>query len=254
MLDLQGYGPGIFNGAILTVKLAIFSLVIAVLLGLITAVARYSGGKIASVLAVSYTSLVRGVPDLVLMMLIYFGLQVGLNNFSEWLYELHETYAINAFYIEHGWLTLSAFYEDGMYFNIDEFSAGVLTIGFIFGAYLGETFRGALLSVDKGQLEAATAYGMSDWQVFRRVMFPQMMRFALPGIGNNWLVLVKTTALVSIIGLSDMVKLAKEAAMTTYEPFLFFIPVAFVYLAITTVSEIVLKYLERHFSKGVEGH
>jgi len=103
-------------------------------------------------------------------------------------------------------------------------------------------------------LEAATAYGMSDWQVFRRVMFPQMMRFALPGIGNNWLVLVKTTALVSIIGLSDMVKLAKEAAMTTYEPFLFFIPVAFVYLAITTVSEIVLKYLESHFSKGVEGH
>ena len=170
------------------------------------------------------------------------------------MYDLHETVAIKAFYIEQGWLTLSAFYEDGMYFTIDEFSAGVVTIGFIFGAYMGETFRGALLSVDKGQLEAATAYGMSEWQVFHRVMFPQMMRFALPGIGNNWLVLVKTTALVSIIGLSDMVKLAKEAAMTTYEPFLFFIPVAFVYLAITTVSEIVLKYLERHFSKGVEGH
>jgi arginine/ornithine transport system permease protein len=254
MLDLQGYGPSIFNGAIITIQLALFSLVIAVILGLVTAVARYSGGKLASTLAVSYTSLVRGVPDLVLMMLMYFGLQVGLNSFSEWLYELHENYAINDFYLAHGWTTLSTFYDDGLYINIDEFNAGVLTIGFIFGAYMAETFRGALLSVDKGQIEAATAYGMSEWRIFRRVMFPQMMRFALPGIGNNWLVLVKTTALVSVIGLSDMVKLAKEAAMTTYQPFVFFIPVALVYLAITTVSEIALKYLERHYSKGVEGH
>ena len=254
MIDLLGYGPSIFAGAIITIKLALFSLITAVLLGLITAVARYWGGKLASTIAVIYTSLVRGVPDLVLMMLIFFGLQVGLNNFSEWLYEIHEQYQINAFYLAQGWTALAQFYDDGLYINIDEFNAGVLTIGFIFGACMAETFRGALLAIDKGQLEAATAYGMTPWQIFRRVMFPQMMRFALPGIGNNWLVLVKTTALVSIIGLADMVKLAKDAAMTTFEPFLFFIPVALVYLAITTVSEIVLKYLQHYYNKGIEGH
>lgn len=254
MLDLQGYGPGIFNGALITIQLAVYALFIAVVLGLITAIAKHSGGKLANLFATAYTSVVRGVPDLVLMMLIFFGLQVGLNDLSEWLYELHETYAINDFYIAQGWDTLSAFYDDGLYISIDEFSAGVITIGFIFGAYMAETFRGALLSVDAGQIEAAKAYGMPESKIFRRIMFPLMMRFALPGIGNNWLVLVKTTALVSVIGLSDMVKLAKDAATQTFEPFLFFIPVALVYLAITTVSEIALKYLEIRYNRGVEGH
>ncbi len=253
MLDLQGYGPSIFKGAIITVELALLSLLIAVCLGLITAVARHSGGRIASYVATAYTSLVRGVPDLVLMLLIFFGLQVGLNDFSEWLYDLHEQYQLNDFYLSQGWTTLSAFYEDGLYINIDEFTAGVMTIGFIFGAYMAETFRGAFLSVEPGQIEAAKAYGMSGSQIFRRVIFPQMMRYALPGIGNNWLVLVKTTALVSVIGLADMVKLAKDAAMTTYQPFLFLIPVALVYLAITTISELLLMYLTKHYSKGMEG-
>lgn len=87
--------------------------------------------------------------------------------------------------------------------------------------------------------------------IFRRIMFPQMMRHALPGIGNNWLVLVKTTALVSVIGLADMTRLAKEAAGAVNEPFKFFIPVAIVYLLITSVSELGLKRLERKFSAGV---
>jgi len=254
MLDLQGYGPSIFNGAIITIELAIYSLIIAVFLGLVTSLAKYSGGRVASIIATAYTSIVRGVPDLVLMMLIYFGLQVGLNNLSDWLFELHDQYNIYAFYVENDWTMMANFYDDGLYISIDEFTAGVLTIGFIFGAYMGETFRGALLSVDEGQIEAAKAYGMSEMQIFRRIMFPLMMRYALPGIGNNWLVLVKTTALVSVIGLTDMVKLAKDAATQTFEPFLFFVPVALVYLAITTVSELVLKYLETHYSKGVEGH
>ncbi|WP_408607734.1 ABC transporter permease [Enterovibrio coralii] len=153
-----------------------------------------------------------------------------MNNFSDWLYEK---------------------YDVDIFININEFTAGVSTIGFIFGAYMAETFRGAFLAVDRGQLEAGTAYGMSRWMVFRRIMFPQMMRHALPGIGNNWLVLVKTTALVSVIGLADMTRLAKEAAGAVNEPFKFFIPVAIVYLLITSVSELGLKRLERKFSAGV---
>ncbi|MDD1794364.1 ABC transporter permease [Enterovibrio makurazakiensis] len=230
MLDLHGYGPSIFMGAILTVELAVLSAVIALLLGLVTAMARLSNNRIARGVATVYSTVVRGVPDLVLMLLIFFGVQIMLNNFSDWLYDS---------------------YEIDVFFNVDEFTAGVSTIGFIFGAYMAETFRGAFLAVDRGQLEAGTAYGMSNWMVFRRIMFPQMMRHALPGIGNNWLVLVKTTALVSVIGLADMTRLAKEAAGAVNEPFKFFIPVAMVYLLITSVSELGLKRLERKFSAGV---
>jgi len=92
---------------------------------------------------------------------------------------------------------------------------------------------------------------MTAWQVFNRIMFPQMMRHALPGLGNNWQVLLKTTALVSVIGLADMVNLATEAAKTVREPFLFFIPVALVYLALTTVSEWFFRQLKRRYSVGV---
>ncbi|EOD78032.1 Arginine/ornithine ABC transporter, permease protein AotQ [Grimontia indica] len=230
MLDLHGYGPSIFMGAILTVELAVLSAVIAVLLGLVTALARLSKNRFARGVATVYSTVVRGVPDLVLMLLIFFGAQIMMNNFSDWLYEK---------------------YDIDMFININEFTAGVSTIGFIFGAYMAETFRGAFLAVDRGQLEAGTAYGMSPWMIFRRIMFPQMMRHALPGIGNNWLVLVKTTALVSVIGLADMTRLAKEAAGAVNEPFKFFIPVALVYLLITSISELGLKRLERKFSAGV---
>ncbi|MBV7297465.1 ABC transporter permease [Enterovibrio paralichthyis] len=230
MLDLHGYGPSIFLGAILTVELAVLSAIIAVLLGLVTALARLSKNRFARGVATVYSTVVRGVPDLVLMLLIFFGAQIMMNNFSDWLYDK---------------------YDIDIFINIDEFTAGVSTIGFIFGAYMAETFRGAFLAVDRGQLEAGTAYGMSPWMIFRRIMFPQMMRHALPGIGNNWLVLVKTTALVSVIGLADMTRLAKEAAGAVNEPFKFFIPVAIVYLLITSVSELGLKRLERKFSAGV---
>ena len=114
-----------------------------------------------------------------------------------------------------------------------------------------ETFRGAFQSVDAGQIEAGKAYGMNRWQIFHRIMFPQMMRHALPGLGNNWLVMLKTTALVSIIGLADMVRLASEAAKAVHEPFTFLLPVAAVYLLLTALSEWGFKVLERKYNAGV---
>jgi histidine transport system permease protein len=129
--------------------------------------------------------------------------------------------------------------------------AGVAVLGFIYGAYFTETFRGAFLAVPRGQLEAGAAYGMTGWQVFSRVMFPQMMRFALPGIGNNWQVLVKATALVSIIGLVDIVKAAQDAGKSTFNMFFFILVAAAAYLAITTASNVVLMLLERRYSTGV---
>ncbi|RKF17487.1 ABC transporter permease [Alginatibacterium sediminis] len=229
MLDLHGYGPSIFAGAIVTIEIALLSLLVALILGMLTAVGRLSGSRVGNAIATAYTTVIRGVPDLVLMLLIFFGAQIMVNAVSDWVLDTYD--------IEY-------------YININEFVAGVTTIGFIFGAYMAETFRGAFLAVDSGQMEAGKAYGMNKYQVFRRITFPQMMRHAIPGIGNNWLVLVKTTALVSVIGLSDMVRLAKEASGAVHEPFKFFIPVAIVYLAITSVSEIGLKLLENRFNAG----
>ena len=230
MLDLQGYGPSILGGALLTVEVAILSLLLALFLGLLGGLAKISPNPILRGIATTYTTLIRGVPDLVLMMLIFFGGQMMMNNLSDWLYTE---------------------FEVDVFFNVNEFTAGVITIGFIFGAYMAETFRGAFQSVELGQIEAGKAYGMTPLQIFRRIMFPQMMRHALPGIGNNWLVLLKTTALVSVIGLADMVRLASEAAKATHQPFLFLIPVVLGFLLMTALSEWGLKILERKYSAGV---
>ena len=230
MIDLHGYGPSIFQGAILTVEVAVLSLLLALILGLAGAVAKLSNNPIPRMIATVYTTVIRGVPDLVLMLLIFFGGQMLMNELSDWLYEE---------------------FEIDVFFNINEFIAGVVTIGFIFGAYMAETFRGAFQSVDKGQIEAGLAYGMNRRQVFMRISFPQMMRHALPGLGNNWLVMLKTTALVSVIGLADMVRLASEAAKAVHEPFTLLIPVALVYLLLTALSEWGLKRLEIKYSAGV---
>ena len=127
----------------------------------------------------------------------------------------------------------------------------MLTIGFIFGAYLTETFRGAILAVPRGQTEAGLAFGMSPALVLWRITLPQMVRHAIPGFANNWLVMVKATALVSIIGLDDMVHRAGLAAASTREPFTFYGAIAVIYLIITSVSILALHALDRRFSLGV---
>jgi arginine/ornithine transport system permease protein len=137
------------------------------------------------------------------------------------------------------------------YIDINPFIAGTITIGFIFGAYMTETFRGAILAVPAGQMEAGRAYGMSGGQVFRRILLPQMIRHAIPAFGNNWLVLLKTTALVSIIGLDDMVRKANLAAGATKLPFTFYCIVALWFLAFTTVSVLFLRWAEKRYSVGV---
>jgi len=230
LFDFEGYGPAIFKGAIVTIELGLLSLVLSLVLGLLGASAKLARNPIPRAIATAYTTLIRGVPDLVMMMLIYFGGQVLLNAVTDWLYT---EYGIDVFV------------------NVDQFVAGVVAIGFIFGAYMTETFRGAFQAVDRGQIEAARAYGMTTWQVFHRILFPQMMRHALPGLGNNWQVMLKTTALVSVIGLTDMVRLAAEASKATHEPFKFFIPVVIVYLTLTSVSEWIVDRLYRHYSVSI---
>ena len=136
-------------------------------------------------------------------------------------------------------------------FQLDPFTSGVITLGFIYGAYFTETFRGAFMAVPKGQMEAARAFGMKPLYAFRRILFPQMMRYALPGLANNWQVILKSTALVSLIGLTDVVKAAQEAGDGTFRVFFFTSIAGLVYLFLSSVSKLVQYYLTKKFSVGV---
>ena len=202
----EGYGQQLWKGTLETIQLALLSLIFAFVLGLIGAAAKLSRSRWLSFPATIYTTLIRGVPDLVLMLLLYY-------SFQDWLNRL--TDALNQQQID-----------------IDPFFAGVCVLGFIYGAYFTETFRGGVLAVPRGQLEAAAAYGLSNWQV-----------------------ILKATALVSIIGLHEVVKAAQDAITGTsskgaYHAFFFLSVAGLIYLLLTTLSNLVFMALERHYSTG----
>jgi arginine/ornithine transport system permease protein len=219
------YLPMILRGMLLTIEVAALSLLISIVLGMIGALAKLSSSRIAQTVAMTYTTIIRGIPDLVLMTLIFFGGQIMVNDIGGKL----------------GW----------EYIDVNPFIAGVITIGFIFGAYMAESFRGGILAVSRGEIEAGYAFGMTPLKVFMRITLPAMVRHALPSFGNNWLVMTKATALVSVIGLQDMVYMAQVAGGSTRKPFTFFLTAAFLYLIITGVSDIGLRWLDRRYSVGV---
>ena len=215
----------LLEGTIVTVELSVGSLFFSVVLGLIGAMAKLSNSRVANRVAGSYTTLIRGVPDLVLMMLLFYGGQQVINDLG----------------------VLTGLWD---YVEVNQFTAGVGSIGFVFGAYMTETFRGAILAIPRGQIEAGVSCGMTSLTVFRRITWPQMMRHALPSFTNNWLVLIKATALVSVIGLHDLVWNASTAGRSVRKPFTFFFAVLVIYLVLTAISDIGLRWLDRRYSAG----
>jgi histidine transport system permease protein len=226
MDSIWAYRMLLLEGTAVTVQLALGSLLLAVLLGLLGALAKLNGSPVAKAVANAYTTLVRGVPDLVLMMLLFYGGQQLVNDLG----------------------AATGLWD---YVEINQFTAGIVSIGFVFGAYMTETFRGAILAIPKGQLEAGIAVGMTGPLMFRRIIWPQMVRFALPGFTNNWLVLLKATALVSVIGLHDLVANASTAGRSIREPFTFMFAVLIIYLILTAVSDVGLRWLERRYNADV---
>lgn len=216
----------LFQGTLVTVAVGLASLAVAVVLGLLGAWGRLSRSKVANRIAGAYTSIIRSVPDLCLMLLLYYGGQTLLNELGE----------------ATGWWS---------YIEIHQFTAGVLTIGFIFGAYMTETFRGAFASIHKGEIEAAVAIGMTPVQRFRRILFPQLIRYALPSLSNNWLVLLKTTALVSILGLQEVTLQAFVAGRASKELFSFFFAALLIYLLLTAASDVIFRALRARYDLGV---
>ena len=224
---MSDYYLSILHGALLTVAVSIASLCVSTVLGLLGATAKLSSKRPLVWVATLYTTVIRGIPELVLMLLVFYGAAIGLNSLFE---------AMGSDFV----------------LDLNPFVAGVATLGFIYGAYMTETFRAAILAIPRGQMEAAWAFGMSPLQTFLRITLPQMVRYALPGYTNNWLVLIKATALVSLIGLHDMTYLAKQASAATRQPFVFLLFAAALYLVFTSMSLWVLKRLNARYSLGTE--
>ncbi|GAB5467103.1 MAG: ABC transporter permease [Rhodospirillales bacterium] len=227
MLDFQGYGWVFWEGTRVTLLVGLASLPVALIMGLLGAWGKLSGSIVLRSLAGAYTTVVRGVPELVLITLVYYGLTIILQDAASWILGSRQQIDLNPFI------------------------TGTIALGGIYGAFATEVFRGAFLAVDRGQIEAAQAYGMSRALAFRRIVLPQMWRFALPGLGNLWLVLLKATALVSTIQLPELMRMSAIAVGSTREPFTFYFTASLIYLAITAVSLLAIRTAERGAQRGV---
>ncbi len=223
-----GFGDELVVGALITVEIAIYSLAIGLALGLAAAGAKLSRSPILRGIAEVYSLLIRGIPELLIILLVYYSGGAAIE------------------------ALLKLFGHDGG-FDFNKRLAGSLALGLIFGAFASEVFRGAFMAVPKGQIEAALAVGMTRRQVFLRIRFPQMMRFALPGLGNLWMVLLKDTSLVSVIALDELMRETSVAAEATQRPFVFYLAATVIYLLLTVVSDIFRARLERHANRGVAG-
>jgi arginine/ornithine transport system permease protein len=217
---LAAYAITILKAGFVTLQLAVGALVLSVLIGLGGALLSRSTSAPLRALVMIYTTVVRGIPDLVMMLLVFYSLPTLIN-------QIIQGFGIDA------------------YFELDPFAAGTATLAVIFGAYMTETFRGALAAIPRGQVEAAEAYGLGRLRIFTGILLPQMTRLALPSFTNNWLVLVKATALASLIGLQDVMLSAKGAAEATGKPFTFYCVAGAFYLALTLASVLGLSWLGR---------
>lgn len=226
--DLHGYGGLLARGAALTLGVSALALVGVLVLGLALAIGRIWGGRVLRGVIGIYMTVVRGVPELVLLLLIYYGLPTLVQDAA------------------------GAMGHD-VRLALNPFLAGVATLTMIYGAFACEVYRAAYLAVPAGQTEAAQALGLPPRVAFAKVILPQMMRLALPGLGNVWMVLVKATSLISLIQLPELMRNADIAARTTREPFTFFLLACLVYLAITLVSMAVQSRLERRAARGLVG-
>lgn len=226
MFDLQGYEFLILKGARLTLMVGVFSLTVAIFIGLFGAWAKLSRSRLSRAVAEIYTTVFRGVPELVLILLIYYGFPTLVQ-------------------------TALASMGHEVILDFNPFVSGVFTLGLIYGAFTTEVFRGAFMAVPKGQIEVAKALGMSRKLIARRILLPQMLRFALPGIGNVWMVLIKATALISVIQLTELMRNAEVASRATRMPFTCFFLASLLYLGITALSVLVQKRLEKYANRGV---
>lgn len=226
MLDLLSFGAGgwgdeLLSGLVVTLLLALLAFSIGTLAGLLLMLARRQG-RLARYVVAGYVTVFRGVPELLILYLFFFGTGLVVQN-----------------------IAASLGYTDRI--NLSGFALGVFALSVIVTAYATEAFRGAANSIPKGQLEAAQAFGFSAPRRFVFIELPQLLRVALPSLGNIWLIVLKDTALVSLTAVAELMRQATVAAGSTHRPFTFYAVAALIYLMVSFFSERVIVRVEKQF-------
>ncbi len=216
------------DGSVVIAGVFFVALIVTVLFGLIGAAAKLSGNRAAKSIASAYTIVFRGTPEILVLLLFYFGSAITLTAIAQ------------------------VFDPEIKFIDIPPFWAGAFALALIVGSYATETFRGAFLGVDPGQVEAARALGLSNLKTFVYVRIPAMWRLALPPFGNHMLSLIKDTALISIIGLQETLFFAEQATARTGKPFTMFIVVGVIYLGFSTIITLSVMALEKYSNRHLE--
>ena len=222
------WGPALAKATVVTMEISIGAFIVGILLGLITALAKLYGNSKLQTIAKTYTTIFRAVPELLLIILFFYG----------------GSALINSIYAYFG--------HDSV--DVAGLPVAIAVLGLVQGAYASEIFRGAIQSVNSGQTEAALAYGMSKTKIFFRVTLPIMAPLALAGLSNLWVNLIKDSALISVIGTNELLYTAKQAGGSTREYLLFFLTAAFIYYVITLISSYLLRILEVYLRRWQPKH
>lgn len=221
----DGWGDQIASGVLVTMGLALATLPFGLVLGFFLALAKQNQERSVRMAAEIYTTIFRGLPELLTLFLVYFGLQIGVRQLA----------------------TMLGF-ESG--FEINSFVAGMIALGVVFSAFASEVFVSAFKAIPHGQYEGGDALGLRRSQTMLKIILPQLIRIALPGLGNLWMILLKETALVSVIGLPDILRQAGIAARVSKEAFLFFGIACLLFLVLAILSSIVIGFIERRVEQS----
>jgi len=221
----EGWLDDIAYGVFITVSLAAATLPGGLLVGFLVALAKQSAEPSIRLAGNIYTTIFRGLPELLTLFLVYYGVQIGLQS-------------------------LVRLIDPSASIEVNSFVSGMVALGVVFSSYASEVFLSAFRAIPRGQYEGGYSIGLSNFQTMRMVILPQLIRIALPGLANLWLILLKDTALVSAIGLSDILRQSGIAARVTREPFLFFSVACLIYLVLAIISSFGINAIERSVSQS----
>ena len=230
--ELIGFGPAGWGLALLTatgmtLAVALCGFLAGSVVGTLVAWAKLSRSVVARTFGDGYTTILRGIPDLLVIYLFYFGGSALLSGIGQ------------------------LFGGSGGFIGVPAFAVGALAIGVISAAYQAEVFRGAYTALARGELEAARSVGMHTMLMFRRIVAPQVLRYAIPGLGNVWQLALKESALISVTGLVELLRQSQIGSGSTYKPFYFYLTAALLYLVITTVSTWGFQRAEDYSMRGL---
>ena len=224
-LGSEGWGDEMLRGALMTVLVSASSLLLGIVIGIIFAACKLSNVFLLKLIANIYTTIIRGIPELLVIYLLFFGGSGAV-------------------------MYVAKIFGYNGYIELNAFTIGTIAVGAISGAYSTEVIRGAVNAVPKGQFEAGKTLGLKPYPLNMMVIFPQVARIALPGIGNVWQITLKDTALISVTGLVEIMRQSRIAAGSTHEPFIFYTAAIILYLLITRLSNIFFDKAEKKYSKG----